>query len=71
MSERVSDEDEQVKQLLHQKGAFSGLALKNVVCGTRIGNASVTLHAQKMQLAIDAAKMHCNLEIEPIGEQSL
>lgn len=52
---RVVDEDEQVRQLLVQKGAFSASALWNV-CGTRVGNARVVLRAQKEQIAIDAAK---------------
>jgi hypothetical protein len=38
--ERSVDEDEQVRQLLAQKGAFSASALWNV-CGTRVGNARV------------------------------
>jgi hypothetical protein len=50
--ERVDDEDEQVKQLVEQKGAFSASALWNI-CGTRIGNAAVTLRAQKMLLAAE------------------
>jgi hypothetical protein len=53
--ERVVDEDEQVRQLLSQKGAFSASALWNV-CGTRVGNARVILRAQREQLAIDDAK---------------
>jgi hypothetical protein len=53
--ERVEDEDEQVRQLLAQKGAFCSSALWNV-CGTRVGNAGVVLRAQKEQLALDAAK---------------
>jgi hypothetical protein len=52
---RVVDEDEQVRQLLVQKGAFSASALWNV-CGTRVGNARVVLRAQKEQIAIDVAK---------------
>lgn len=46
----VDDEDEQVQQLLAQKGAFSASALWNV-CGTRVGNACVALLAQKAQVA--------------------
>jgi hypothetical protein len=53
---RVEDEDEQVKQLLAQKGAFSASALWNI-CGTRVGNAGVALKAQKAQLALEAAKV--------------
>ena len=53
--ERAIDEDEQVKQLLDQKGAFSVSALRNI-CGTRVGNARVTLRTQREQLAIDEAK---------------
>ena len=54
--ERVEDEDEQVRQLLAQKGAFCSSARWNV-CGTRVGNAGVVLRAQKEQLALDAAKV--------------
>jgi outer membrane translocation and assembly module TamA len=54
--ERSVDEDEQVRQLLAQKGAFSASALWNV-CGTRVGNARVALRAQREQIAIDAAKV--------------
>ena len=53
---RVEDKDEQVKQLLAQKGAFSASALWNI-CGTRVGNAGITLKAQKAQLALVAAKV--------------
>ena len=53
--ERTVDEDEQVRQLLSQKGAFSASALWNV-CGTRVGNARVALRAQREQIAIDTAK---------------
>jgi hypothetical protein len=52
---RVFDKDEQVRQLLVQKGAFSASAIWNV-CGTRVGNARVVLRAQKEQIAIDVAK---------------
>ena len=52
---RVVDEDQQVRQLLTQKGAFSASALWNV-CGTRVGNARVVLRAQREQIAIDTAK---------------
>ncbi len=54
--EREADEEEQVKKLLATKGSFSASALWNV-CGTRIGNASIVLRAQKEQLAIDAEKI--------------
>ena len=53
--ERVVDEDEQVRQLLLQKGAFSAGALWSV-CGTRVGNARVVLRAQREQIALDEAK---------------
>ena len=53
--EQVDDEEEQVKQLVEQKGAFSASALWNI-CGTRIGNASVTLRAQRMLLEIEEAQ---------------
>ena len=53
---RVHDEDEQVKQLLEQKGAFSASALWNI-CGTRVGNARVALRAQKEQIAMNEAKI--------------
>lgn len=52
---RADDEDEQVRQLLSQKGAFSASALWNV-CGTRVGNARVVIRAQREQIAIDEAK---------------
>ena len=53
---RVHDEDEQVQQLLAQKGAFLVSALWNV-CGTRVGNARVALRAQKEQIALNDAKI--------------
>ena len=53
--ERVHDEDQQVQQLLAQKGAFSASALWNV-CGTRVTNARVALRAQKEQIALNDAK---------------
>ena len=53
--ERATDEDEQVRQLVAQKGAFSASALWNV-CGSRVGNARVVLRAQREQMAIDEAK---------------
>lgn len=53
--DRATDEDEQVRQLLAQKGAFSASSLWNV-CGTRVGNARVVLRAQREQMAIDEAK---------------
>jgi hypothetical protein len=53
--ERIDDEDEQVAQLLAQKGAFSASALWNI-CGTRFGNADVVIKAQRAQLAVEAAK---------------
>ena len=52
---RAVDEDEQVNQLLGQKGAFSASSLWKV-CGTRVGNARVVLRAQREQIAIDEAK---------------
>ena len=51
----MTDEDEQVKKLLETKSAFSAGGLWNI-CGTRIGNASVVLCAQKAQVDIEAAK---------------
>jgi hypothetical protein len=53
--ERVEEEDDQVKKLLETKGAFSASAMWNV-CGSRIGNASVVLRAQKEQLDLEAQK---------------
>jgi hypothetical protein len=53
--ERVEDEDEQVKQLLETKSAFSAGGIWNI-CGTRISNASVVIRAQKQQLALEAEK---------------
>ena len=54
--ERGVDEADQVRQLLAKKGSFSASALWNV-CGTRIGNASVVLRAQREQLALDGEKI--------------
>jgi hypothetical protein len=54
--ERAEDEDEQVRLLLEQKGAFSSSALWNI-CGTRVGNAGVVIRAQREQLAVEAAKV--------------
>jgi len=51
-----ADEADQVRQLLAKKGSFSASALWNV-CGTRIGNASVVLRAQREQLALDVQKI--------------
>jgi len=53
--ERATDKDEQVRQLVAQKGAFSASALWNV-CGSRVANARVVLRAQREQMAIDEAK---------------
>jgi hypothetical protein len=53
--QRVDDEDEQVQQLLAQKGSFSASGLWHV-CGSRIGNGPVALRAQKEQIAITEAK---------------
>ena len=53
--ERCEDQEEQVKQLLAQQGAFSASALWNI-SGSRVGNSGVALIAQKAQLALDAAK---------------
>ena len=54
---READEDDQIKKLLAtRKGAFSALGLW-MNCGTRIGNASVVLRAQKEQLELDAKKI--------------
>jgi hypothetical protein len=53
--ECVEEEDDQVKKLLATKGAFSASAMWNV-CGSRIGNASVILRAQKEQLDLEAQK---------------
>jgi hypothetical protein len=52
---KAEEEDSQVKQLVKTKGSFSAGALW-AVCGTRIGNASVVLSAQKEQLALEAKK---------------
>jgi hypothetical protein len=54
--ERAEDEDEQVRLLLEQKGAFSSSALWSI-CGTRVGNAGVVIRAQREQLAVEAAKV--------------
>jgi len=54
--ERKAEEDAQVKQLVETKGSFSAGGLW-AVCGTRIGNASVVLRAQKEQLALEAKKV--------------
>jgi hypothetical protein len=54
--ERKYKEDAQVKQLVETKGGFSAGALWTV-CGTRIGNASVVLRAQKEQLVLEAKKV--------------
>jgi hypothetical protein len=53
--ERVVDEEEQVKQLLETKSAFSAGGIWNI-CGTRIANANVILRAQKQQVALEAEK---------------
>ena len=52
---RPETEDEQVKQLLDEKGAFSASAQWRI-CGTRIGNSAVTLRAQKELLRIELEK---------------
>ena len=52
---RAVDEDEQVRRLVAQRGAFSAGALWNH-CGTRVGNSRVALRAQREQIAIDEAK---------------
>ena len=52
---RPTDEDEQVRQLVAQKGAFSASTLWNV-CGTRVANSRVVIRAQREQLAINDAK---------------
>ena len=54
--ERVEDEDEQVKQLLQTKSAFSASGMWNI-CGSRISNASVVLRAQKEQVEREAGKV--------------
>ena len=54
--ERKDKEDAQVKQFVETKGSFSAGTLW-AVCGTRIGNASVVLRAQKEQLTLDAKKV--------------
>jgi hypothetical protein len=51
------DEDDQVRHLLAQKGAFSASSALWNVCGTRIGNARVVIQAQREQIAIDGAKV--------------
>ena len=66
---RVEDKDEQVKQLLAQKGALSASALWNICGGTRVGNAGVALKAQKAQLALEAAKV-AQLALEMNGKLS-
>ena len=53
--QRIDGEDEQVQKLLKRKGAFSAAAIWNI-CGTRVGNARVTLRAQREQLALEEAK---------------
>ncbi len=52
---RAVDEDEQVRRLVAERGAFSAGALWNH-CGTRVGNSRVALRAQREQIAIDEAK---------------
>jgi hypothetical protein len=59
--QREPDEEDQVKQLLETKGAFSVSRHWNV-CGSRIGNSSVVLEAQKQQLARDAEKAAMQME---------
>ena len=54
-TQRVTDEDEQVKELLESKSVFSAGGLWNT-CGTRIGNARVVLRAQKEQVELEAEK---------------
>ena len=54
--ERKDKEDAQVKQFVETKGSFSAGTLW-ADCGTRIGNASVVLRAQKEQLTLDAKKV--------------
>ncbi len=48
-------EEEQLKLLLEEKGAFSALAQWRT-CGTRIGNSAVTLRAQKELLCVESGK---------------
>jgi hypothetical protein len=54
--ERNDDKNQQVRQLVKQKGAFSSSALWNI-CGTRVGNAGVVICAQQEQLSVEAAKV--------------
>ena len=54
-TQRVTDEDEQVRTLRNDKNAFSAGGLWNTI-GTRIGNARVVLRAQKEQVDLEAAK---------------
>ena len=53
--DRAVDEDEQVRRLVAERGAFSAGGLWNH-CGTRVGNSRVALRAQREQIAIDEAK---------------
>ena len=53
--QQEEDEDEQVKQLLAQKGVFSASAMWNH-CSTRVGNAAVVMKVQKAQLAMEEEK---------------
>lgn len=54
-TQRVTNEDEQVKTLCDSKISFSAGGLWNTI-GTRIGNAHVVLRAQKEQVDLEAAK---------------
>jgi hypothetical protein len=53
--QRADTEEEQVAQLLSSGKAFSASGQWNL-CASRIGNAGVTLRAQKQQLAINEAE---------------
>ena len=53
--DRAVLEDEQVRRMVGQNGAFSASALWNVL-GTRVGNVRVTIRAQREQIAIQEAK---------------
>jgi hypothetical protein len=52
---RIEGEDEQVEALVATKGAFAANALWNV-CGSRIGNCSVVIRAQRRQLEMEMEK---------------
>jgi hypothetical protein len=53
--QRVTDEDEQVKELVEKKGAFSASGLWNI-CVSRIGNSEVVIRAQQQQMQLQEQK---------------